>query len=115
MADPILNLLVEVVSVQGHCPVYRVGDHFVIRKGHQLEADRPLCMHALQALCPYYVPLSRGIHPADVGLAGPQGAAYVQCMDPMRYTGGGTVTFRIRQEEKLAPRRFPLTAARPLP
>jgi len=56
-------------------------------------------MHALQSLAPYYVALSRGVDPGDLGLAGPDGAAYVQCLDPQRYTGGGTVTFRVCAEE----------------
>jgi uncharacterized repeat protein (TIGR04076 family) len=56
-------------------------------------------MHALQAIGPYYVPLGRGITPAELSLAGPDGAAYVQCLDPQRYTGGGTVTFRITKSD----------------
>lgn len=91
-------LVIEVVEVQGHCPVYRVGDRFTIQEGYLLQAERPLCMHALQALAPYYVPLSRAVPPDELGLAGPDGAAYVQCLDPQRYTGGGTVTFRIALE-----------------
>ncbi len=90
------TLQVEVVQVQGHCPVYRAGDGFRIEAGYCLVADRPICLHALQSLNPYYIPLSRGITPAELGLAGPDGAAYVQCLDPCHYTGGGTVTFRIR-------------------
>ena len=90
------DLEIAVVEIQGHCPVYRVGDTFRIEAGYRLVAGRPVCLHALQSLNPYYVPLSRGIAPAELGLAGPDGAAYVQCLDPCRYTGGGTVTFRIR-------------------
>ena len=93
-------LIFEVIKVQGHCPVFRVGDSFAIKKGHQLVADQPVCMHALQAFSPYYIPLSRGMHPIDLGLAGPNGHAYVQCQDPQSYTGGGTVTFRITHDEK---------------
>ena len=89
------DLSVEVVEIQGHCPVYRVGDRFQIQDGYKLAANQSLCMHALQSLCPYYVPLSRGISPAELSLAGPDGAAYVQCLDPHRYTDGGTVTFRL--------------------
>ena len=89
------DLVIEVVDVQGHCPIYCRGDGFTIRDGFKLAADQPLCMHALQALAPYYVALSRGVAPVELGLAGPDGAAYVQCLDPQRYTGGGTVTFRI--------------------
>lgn len=89
------DLLVQVVEIQGQCPVYEVGDAFNLKEGYRLIADGPVCLHALQSVCPYYVPLSRGVAPADLGLAGPDGAAYVQCLDPHRYTGGGTVTFRI--------------------
>jgi uncharacterized repeat protein (TIGR04076 family) len=91
------SLLIEVVEVQGHCPVYQLGDRFHIQEGYKLVTERPVCMHALGSVSPYYIPLSRGISPADLGLAGPDGAAYVQCLDPQRYTGGGTVTFRISQ------------------
>ncbi len=97
MARKKYRLVIEVVEVQGHCPVYQVGDHFHIQEGYQLMADRPMCMHALQSVSPYYVPLSRGMTPAELGLVGPDGAAYVQCPDPQRYTGGGSVTFRISQ------------------
>jgi len=93
------TLRIEVVDIRGHCPVYKVGDGFQIVDGYKLVAEMPLCMHALQSLAPYYVALSRGVKPTDLGLAGPDGAAYVQCLDPQRYTGGGTVTFRICAEE----------------
>jgi uncharacterized repeat protein (TIGR04076 family) len=90
------DLVIEVTEVKGHCPVYHVGDRFHIQEGYQLVADQPVCMHGLASLCPYYVALSRGISPADLGLAGPDGAAYVQCLDPQRLTSG--VTFRISQD-----------------
>jgi uncharacterized repeat protein (TIGR04076 family) len=90
-----LTLLVQVVDIQGQCPVYAVGDGFQIVDGYGLVAEKPLCMHALQSLAPYYVALSRGADPADLGLAGSDGAAYVQCLDPQHYTGGGTVTFKL--------------------
>lgn len=94
------NLVVQVIDVQGRCPVYAVGDSFRIADGYKLISQRPLCLHALQSLAPYYVPLSRGIAAAALGLSGSDGAAYVQCLDPHRYTGGGTVTFRITGEER---------------
>lgn len=99
MADKALPLVIEVIKIQGYCPMHRVGDCFVIRKGHQLCADQPVCMHALQAISPYYVPLSCGLHPIELGLAGPQGAAYIQCSSPQCYSGGGTVTFRVTYDE----------------
>jgi uncharacterized repeat protein (TIGR04076 family) len=94
------SLVIEVVDIQGHCPVYGVGDIFHIVDGYRLVAGRPLCMHALQSLAPYYVALSRGVDPAALGLAGPDGAAYVQCLDPQEVTGGGTVVFRIGVDEQ---------------
>jgi uncharacterized repeat protein (TIGR04076 family) len=92
------DLLIEVVDIEGRCPVYRKGYVFRIKRGYKLVADGPLCMHSLQSLAPYYIPLSRGINPANLGLAGPDGAAYVRCLDPQEITGGGTVTFRITRE-----------------
>lgn len=92
------NLAIQVIHVQGVCPVYHVGDSFRIEDGYKLISDLPLCMHALQSLNPYYVALSRGIAPSELGIAGKDGAAYVQCLDPHNYTDGGTVTFRISVE-----------------
>lgn len=94
------DLVVQVIDIQGHCPVYAVGDSFCIANGYKLISAQPLCLHALQSLAPYYVPLSRGIAAAELGLSGGDGAAYVQCLDPHRYTGGGTVTFRIARADK---------------
>jgi uncharacterized repeat protein (TIGR04076 family) len=93
------DLTIEVVAIEGNCPLYRVGDHFQIRQGYQLVTDHPLCMHALQSLTPYYAALSRGISPAELSLAGPDGAAYTQCLDPHHLTGGGTTTFRITMDQ----------------
>lgn len=93
------SLVVEVIDIQGHCPVYQIGDTFRIVDGYKLVSDKPLCMHSLQSIAPYYVALSRRIPSEDLGLAGPDGYAYVQCLDPERYTGGGTVTFRIEIKE----------------
>jgi uncharacterized repeat protein (TIGR04076 family) len=95
-----LTLLVQVVDIRGHCPVYKVGDGFRIVDGYRLVTEIPLCMHALQSLALYYVALSRGLAPVDLGLAGPDGVAYVQCLDPQEVTGGGTVVFRICAEER---------------
>lgn len=89
------KLRIRVVDIQGHCPVYRLGDEWHIEDGYKLVCDRVVCLHALQSLNPYYVALSRGLAPRELGLAGKDGAAYVQCLDPQRYTEGGTVTFRI--------------------
>lgn len=89
------DLKVRVVEVKGDCPVYRVGDHFRILEGYKLQAERPLCLHALSALMPYYVALSHGTPPQELGL-GDDDTAYLQCLDPHERTGGGTVVFAVR-------------------
>ena len=114
MPDKALPLIIEVVKVQGFCPVHRLGDCFAIRKGHQLSADQPVCMRAIQAISPYYVPLSRGLHPIELGLAGPQGAAFLQCSDPNCSSTGCSVTFRITNDEQRMARRIPFEGRLPV-
>lgn len=89
------DLIVSVEKIDGFCPIFKVGQSFLIKEGYQLVAGFPLCLHALHSLSPYYVALSRGILPQELGLAGPDGAAYVQCLDPHQITGGGTVSFKL--------------------
>lgn len=95
-----MDLLVEVVEIKGKCPVYRVGDSFRIVDGFRLVVEKPLCMHSLASLTPYYVALSRGVSPVELGLTKAGGTqdqvAYVQCLDPCERTGGGTVIFAVR-------------------
>ena len=100
MRDRPSTLVIEVVEVQGQCPVYRLGDRCRIEEGYKPVSGQPSCMHVLQSFGPNYVTLSRGIATDSLGLVEPYGAAYVQCFDPMRYTGGGPVTFRIASEEE---------------
>jgi hypothetical protein len=45
-------------------------------------------------------PLSRGVPPAELGLAKDGEDAFIHCPDPGEpYTSGGTVTFRIRRSQ----------------
>ncbi|MEW5761721.1 MAG: TIGR04076 family protein [Bacillota bacterium] len=94
------NLIIRVVEIKGRCPVYRVGDMFKVVGGYRLATDIPLCLHGLVTLMPYYVALSRGINPVELGLGREGRAAYVQCPDPCERTGGGTVVFKIEQKEE---------------
>lgn len=96
---PLPGLLIAVKEIRGKCPAYRAGDSFRIEEGFKLAADFPLCMHSLASLLPYYAALSRGVRPRDLGLAGEGDAAYLQCLDPCDYTGGGTVIFEVVVEE----------------
>lgn len=91
------SLRIKVAEVKGCCPVYSPGDEFTILEGYKLRAEREVCMHALASLLPWYVALSRGVPPKDLGL-GDEDAAYVQCPDACEYTRGGTVVFEIRSQ-----------------
>jgi len=90
-----LDLIVRVKEVRGHCPVYKVGDEFVIKEGFKLVSTTPLCMHSLASILPYYVALSRDIDPSTLGLASPGKYAQVQCLDPHLVPHSGTVIFEI--------------------
>lgn len=94
------DLRIKVIEIKGHCPVYKEGDEFSIVGGFMLRADKqqPLCMHSLASIMPYYVALSQGIRPAELGLG--EDTAHLQCLDPCDYTAGGTVVFRIHVEER---------------
>jgi len=93
-----MNLVIKVKEIKGTCPVYSMGDTIILRNGYILETKRssPVCMHSLASLMPYYVALSKGVPPHNIGLSGPEkGRAYIQCLDPHEVTGGGTVLFEI--------------------
>ncbi|MFQ6617673.1 MAG: TIGR04076 family protein [Fidelibacterota bacterium] len=93
------DLKIKIHSISGHCPVYSEGDEFVIKEGYILQAskDTRICMHSLSSIIPYYVALSHGISPVQLGLAKEGEAAYVQCLDPRCITGGGTVILKVEK------------------
>jgi uncharacterized repeat protein (TIGR04076 family) len=93
-----MDLIVRVKEIKGHCPVYEEGDSFIIRDSYRLESEKPLCMHSLAAILPFYNAL-RTAKPFELGLAGKadESKAYVQCPDAVGYTGGGTVVFEIER------------------
>jgi uncharacterized repeat protein (TIGR04076 family) len=87
------DLRITVKEITGHCPVFRTGDTFLLREGYKLVSEIPVCMHSLASIMPYYNAL-RISDPARWGLGGGE-SAYLQCLDPQRYTHGGTVIFEI--------------------
>jgi len=91
-----MDLLVKVKAIKGNCPTYKVGDFFTLKNGYQLVSNIPVCMHGLASLIPHYNALTVS-QPQQWGLAGKKDKdkAYIQCLDPQSYTGGGTVTFEI--------------------
>lgn len=94
-----MKLIIKVKEIKGHCPVYKDGDEFVIEDGYKLKSNIALCMHSLASILPYYSVLARGIAPKDLGLSKDNNKAYVECLDPYEYTGGGTVIFEIIKED----------------
>jgi len=91
-----MDLVIRVKEIRGHCPVHSLGDSFKLEDGYRLVTEKPLCMHSLASLLPYYNAL-RYIDPAQLGMSGEESdsKAYVHCLDPCAYTGGGTTTFEI--------------------
>ena len=99
---PMNKLIIKVLKIKGTCPIYEVGDRIVIDEGYKLnlkETDN-VCMHSLASLMPYYIALSKGIDPKTLGLAKEGNKAYFQCLDPCELTGGGTVIFEARKQNK---------------
>lgn len=97
-----MRTVIRVKQIKGHCPVYTVGDVFVLDQGYILDPARScrVCMHSLASVMPYYVALSHGSRSTELGLSREEdGVAYVQCLDSWEHTGGGTVVLEIRQEE----------------
>jgi len=95
------DLIVEVEEIRGNWSVYRPGDRMLFLEGYRLDLQRTdaLCCHAMGCLIPWLPALSKGVPPAELGLARPgQTDAHVQCPDPGgQKTGGGTVFFRVRK------------------
>lgn len=87
------DLKITVHTIKGVCPIYHVGDTFWIRDGYKLDRAGVLCLHSLSSIMPYYVALSHGIAAHEIGLG--KDGAYVQCLDPCEFTGGGTVVLKI--------------------
>ena len=97
------NLTIKVVNIEGNCPVYEIGDTFVLEKGFKLVCSEScnVCVHGLSSIMSFMVPLSVGLPLEDLGL-GFKGeeVAHVQCLDPgPPYTEGGTVTFAITRDD----------------
>jgi uncharacterized repeat protein (TIGR04076 family) len=95
-----MKLVIEVIEIEGKCPVYQVGDRIVLDEGYKIKLEETdnICMHSLASILPYHTALSKGISPTELGLAKEGDAAFLQCLDPQKHTGGGTVTFKITRE-----------------
>jgi len=96
-----VRLVIQVKEIKGRCPVYKVGDNIILDDGYRLNLKKTdaLCMHSLSSILPYYNAICKGVDPRELGLSTEGNKAYVQCLDPLKYTGGGTVIFEISREE----------------
>jgi uncharacterized repeat protein (TIGR04076 family) len=93
-----MKLIVKVVEIKGKCPVYEMGNKITLREGYILDPAETdiVCMHSLASVLPYYVALGKGVEAKEIGLSrGYSKEAYVQCLDPCKITGGGTVRLEI--------------------
>lgn len=95
-----MKLIIEVIEIEGKCPVYKIGDRIVMDDGYKVNLDETdsICMHSIASLLPYYNALAKGVSPVELGLAKEGKDAYLHCLDPQKYTGSGTVTFKISRE-----------------
>ncbi|MBN1694482.1 TIGR04076 family protein [candidate division WOR-3 bacterium] len=93
-----MDLTVKIIRICGNCPVYEVGDKFIIKEGYKVQSEIPLCMHSLSSLMPYYNAFAKGVSPKELGL-GKGKSIFIQCMDPHDLTDGGTVTMEICRNE----------------
>ncbi len=95
-----MKLVIEVFEIEGKCPVYEVGDRIVLDEGYKVNFEETdnICVHSLASIIPYHTALAKGITPVELGLTKSGDAAFVQCLDPQKHTGGGTVTFKITRE-----------------
>ncbi len=86
-------------EIKGKCPVYQVKDKIVLDEGYRmnLKETNNVCIHSLSSIMPYYIALSHGVDSKKLGLSTDGKKAYVQCLDPCEYTGGGTVIFEIER------------------
>lgn len=97
------KLILEVINIEGNCPVYNLGDKTIIR-GPTIDLDKSdaVCVHALFCLGPFLMALREGVSPMDLGLsAEKEDFAHFQCLDPGKpYTDGGTVLFKVNSSSK---------------
>lgn len=94
------KLIISVKEITGNCPVYKIGDKIVLEEGYKVDLEKTtaICMNSLASIMPYYIALINDVDPVSIGIAkkgSTSKSAFVQCLDPCKYTNGGTVVFEI--------------------
>lgn len=93
-------LTITVKSIQGECPLCKVGDKIVLEKFYikTTESDN-ICIHALSSMLSLLYAFVHGTSAIELGIGTDEHKGYLRCPDPgPPYTKGGTVLFEIKRE-----------------
>lgn len=106
------RVIVDIVEVEGKCPVYKVGDVMVIDEPRLVLAETDaLCMRAMGPLMTHIISVAGGVDPssaeggvlhhiANPNVPAEKGIHYTQCPMPGKpYSEYGPVLFRLRMVE----------------
>ena len=94
------RVIAKVERVDGHCPVYKVGDKIVFEDFYLCSrSSEDVCLHALASMISLLSPFLHGSSATRLGMGGKEDVGYVQCPDPGQpHTKGGTVIFQLTRE-----------------
>lgn len=95
-----VRLVVVVRDVRGRCAAgYKPGKLFELERFYiKCEQNVKICVHALNALLTFAVPMLKGVSARDLGIGLEDDVGFVQCPDPGGpYTEGGSVLFELRR------------------
>jgi len=90
-----------VKEVKDHCAAgYKPGDIIIVERFYIKPLQKvKICLHALNAMLTFLVPLLKGISASELGIGKEEAIGYVQCPDPgTPYTCGGTVVFELKRK-----------------
>lgn len=93
------KIIATVKDVRGYCPIYRVGDSFMIEWFYiKTENSSNICLHALSSMLTLISAFIHGSSAKNLGIGSEDDVGYIQCPDlGPPYTKGGTVIFELRR------------------
>ena len=94
------RVVAKVVGVNGHCPIYKVGDKLIFEDFCLCSRESAkVCLHALAGMISLLSPFLHGSSAVELGMGQTEDKGYVQCPDPGEpHTQGGTVIFELSRE-----------------
>ena len=97
LSNKCCEVIIEVSSIKGTCPVYKQGDKFVVCMPELIVSPQTkICIHAFLAIQTFIQALARGYSAKELGIGPTDDLGYAQCPDPgPPYTKGGTVIFKL--------------------